>query len=131
MSDSSEAAVAISLARGPLIGTFIGLFSFLDASLYGVTCLQAFFYFQTYTHDRMALKITVATLLALETAHAALSIWVMDDYLIAQYGNEVALQDATWLSTTTYIIGVSAMAAVCTVVLTPQDKFLIDYLVYL
>ncbi|KAF9228196.1 hypothetical protein BS17DRAFT_805759 [Gyrodon lividus] len=107
-SPESQAALAISLARGPLIGTFIGLF------LYGVTCLQTFFYFQTYVHDRVALKITVAVLLVFETVHAALSIWVMDDYLVKQYGNQVALEVPTWSSTATYIIG-----------------FLIDYLVYL
>ncbi|KIJ18051.1 hypothetical protein PAXINDRAFT_153995 [Paxillus involutus ATCC 200175] len=100
---SSESSLAISLARGPFMGTSIGLFS-VDGSLYGVICLQAFFYFQTYVHDRRALKIIVATLLLFETVHATLSIWVMDEYLVAQYGNQVALEGATWLSAVSMIL---------------------------
>ncbi|KIJ18056.1 hypothetical protein PAXINDRAFT_167354 [Paxillus involutus ATCC 200175] len=105
---SPQSVLAISLARGPLVGTFLGLF------LYGITCLQAFFYFQTYERDHRGLKITVAALLTFETIHAALSIWVMDDYLIVHYADEGALQSANWLSTSTYILG-----------------FLIDFFVYL
>ncbi|KIK92454.1 hypothetical protein PAXRUDRAFT_147302 [Paxillus rubicundulus Ve08.2h10] len=86
---SSESSLAMSLASGPFIGTSIGLF------LYGAICLQAFFYFQTYVHDRTTLKIIVCLIL-FETIHAALSMWVMDEYLVAQYGNQVALEGATW-----------------------------------
>ncbi|KAI5981612.1 hypothetical protein EDC04DRAFT_2617248 [Pisolithus marmoratus] len=51
---------AASLLRGPLIGTC------LASVLYGITCLQAFFYFQTYVNDQRGLKLTVALLLTLE-----------------------------------------------------------------
>ncbi|KAI6014183.1 hypothetical protein EDC04DRAFT_674158 [Pisolithus marmoratus] len=46
---------AASLIRGPLIGTC------LASVLYGITCLQAFFYFQTYVNDQRGLKLTVST----------------------------------------------------------------------
>ncbi|KAI6118003.1 hypothetical protein F5141DRAFT_1201521 [Pisolithus sp. B1] len=90
---------ASSLLRGPLIGTC------LASLLYGITCLQAFFYFQTYVDDRRGLKFTVALLLTLETIHVALSIWVVDSYLVANYTNPYALQSATWLTTTTFSVG--------------------------
>ncbi|KAG9308674.1 hypothetical protein JVU11DRAFT_11631 [Chiua virens] len=96
---SAQTALVVSLARGPLIGTFLGL------ALYGVTCMQAFFYFRTYEGDGWRLKMTVALLVALETAHAAMSVWLMDDYLIVQYGNIQALQSANWSSTLTYMLG--------------------------
>ncbi|KAI6147990.1 hypothetical protein BKA82DRAFT_4146984 [Pisolithus tinctorius] len=88
-----------SLLRGPLIGTC------LASLLYGITCLQAFFYFQTYVNDRRGLKLTVALLLTLETIHVALSIWLVDNYLVVNYANERALQSATWLTTVTFCIG--------------------------
>ncbi|KAH7882094.1 hypothetical protein F5I97DRAFT_404340 [Phlebopus sp. FC_14] len=92
-------ALVESLARGPLIGTFIGLI------LYGFTCLQAFIYFQTYPRDRRGLKITVAFLIILETVHAALTMHVMDYYLVAKYGDIQVLEAGTWSFTFTYIIG--------------------------
>lgn len=90
---------ASSLLRGPLIGTC------LASLLYGITCLQAFFYFQTYVDDRRGLKLTVALLLTLETIHVALSIWVIDSYLVDNYTNPYALQSATWLTTATFSVG--------------------------
>ncbi|KAI6118006.1 hypothetical protein F5141DRAFT_1263437 [Pisolithus sp. B1] len=84
MSHKTEAVE--SLIRGPLIGTLVGLV------LYGVTFLQAFFYFQTYVDDRMGLKLLDRIL---ETAHAALSVFIMDYYLIAHYGQVQVLQSAT------------------------------------
>ncbi|KAI6013071.1 hypothetical protein PISMIDRAFT_180449 [Pisolithus microcarpus 441] len=105
-------ALAVSLGRGPLIGVCLG------SCLYGITCLQALFYFQTYVDDRRSLKLTVSTilpsfihptctpdlrqvalLLTLETIHVALSMWLVDYYLVANYANETALQSATWFTT--------------------------------
>lgn len=101
-------ALAVSLGRGPLIGVCLG------SCLYGITCLQALFYFQTYVDDRRSLKLTVALLLTLETIHVALSMWLVDYYLVANYANETALQSATWFTTATYSTG-----------------FIIDLVVYL
>lgn len=69
---SPTTTLVISLARGPLIGTFLGLMQVPlprpsrspvshqeRHSLYGVTCMQAFFYFRTYEHDTLGLKMTV------------------------------------------------------------------------
>ncbi|KAG9308678.1 hypothetical protein JVU11DRAFT_11635 [Chiua virens] len=125
---STQTASAIALARGPLIGTFLALAQvsrsfaphrivglshtyalcvvfWVVNSLYGVTCAQALFYFRTYERDGWRLKMTVAFLLVLDTVHAAMAIWVMDDYLIVQYGNIKVLQSGTWSFILTYILG--------------------------
>lgn len=127
----------------------IHLSSNLCPRLYGVTCLQAFFYYQTYVDDRRFLKVTVSLLFTvcvvqhptstslggpagwttyvqvalllsvcfwtsacayiahtaipnrtLETVHVALSIWLIDYYLVENYANSQALQSATWYDST-------------------------------
>ncbi|KAI9573445.1 hypothetical protein HD554DRAFT_871076 [Boletus coccyginus] len=98
-SPGSTMSSPAALVRGPLIGTFLGLV------LYGVTFMQAFFYFRTYEHDTRTLKATVALLVVLETVHAAMSMWVMDDYLVVHYADESTLASANWSSTSTYILG--------------------------
>ncbi|KAL4077584.1 hypothetical protein J3A83DRAFT_4185937 [Scleroderma citrinum] len=104
MDPASESASPVSLIRGPLLGTCLG------SILYGVTCLQAFFYYQTYVNDLRCLKVTVAVLLTLETVHVALSIWVIDNFIVNL--DSQALQSATWhallstLTTATFTIGV-------------------------
>ncbi|KAI6110174.1 hypothetical protein EV401DRAFT_1891322 [Pisolithus croceorrhizus] len=92
-------SLVVLLLRGPLIGICLG------SCLYGITCLQALFYFRTYVDDRRSLKLTVALLLTLETLHVVLSMWIVDYYLVANYTNELALQSATWFTTVTYSIG--------------------------
>lgn len=73
--EMSSDLASVSLARGPLIGTFLGLvqvhvfapypagshdtISVRNDSLYGITCMQAFFYFRTYGRDTWRLKMTV------------------------------------------------------------------------
>ncbi|KIN96648.1 hypothetical protein M404DRAFT_243249 [Pisolithus tinctorius Marx 270] len=91
--------LVISLARGPLVGTCLSLW------LYGITCLQACFYFQTYVNDRTSLKLTVVSLLTLETAHVVLTMWLMDYYFVANYGNEQVLESTTWMTMITWSIG--------------------------
>ncbi|KAI6030335.1 hypothetical protein EDC04DRAFT_93574 [Pisolithus marmoratus] len=105
---SQDSEIVESLTRGPLIGTLVGLV------LYGVTFLQAFFYFQTYVDDRMGLKLFVALLVILETVHAALSVLVIDYYLITHYGQAQVLLSATWV-----------FAVMCII------AFLIDFVAYL
>jgi len=105
---SAENAEAISLMRGPLVGTFLG------SALYGISCMQAFFYFQTYENDSRRLKMMVAILLIMETAYTATSMWAMDDYLVAHFGNTSILERGTGAFAMTYIIG-----------------FIIDFYVYL
>ncbi|KAI6120347.1 hypothetical protein EDD16DRAFT_1577629 [Pisolithus croceorrhizus] len=86
---SQETETVESLIRGPLIGTLVGLI------LYGVTSLRAFFYFRTYVDDRMGLRLLGSIL---ETAHAALSVFILAYYLIAHYAQVQVLQSATWVS---------------------------------
>ncbi|KAG6334624.1 hypothetical protein ID866_4465 [Astraeus odoratus] len=53
MNSPDDFVPVVSLIRGPLVGTCVA------CVLYGVTCLQAFFYYQTYVQDRKGLKATV------------------------------------------------------------------------
>ncbi|KAI6143553.1 hypothetical protein EDD17DRAFT_1659235 [Pisolithus thermaeus] len=92
-------SLVVLLLRGPLIGICLG------SCLYGITCLQALFYFRTYVDDRRSLKLTVALLLTLETLHVVLSMWIVDYYLVTNYAKELAIQSATWFTTATYSIG--------------------------
>ncbi|KAH7927603.1 hypothetical protein BV22DRAFT_268548 [Leucogyrophana mollusca] len=105
---SSSSALAVTLMRGPLIGTLIGLL------LYGVTCMQIFFYFHNYQDDRPSLRRTVAVLWLLETVHAGMLMKTMDYYLVANYGDPSILSSATWDIAVIFIIGL-----------------LIDFIVYL
>ncbi|KAI6113424.1 hypothetical protein EDD16DRAFT_1521249 [Pisolithus croceorrhizus] len=133
-------SLVISLVRGPLIECFTLLS--VGPNLYGITCLQTLFYFQTYVDDRRSLRLTfyrskmciqsaagrsttvsmhaftftfaaayprvpdyVLYYRTLETVHVALSTWLLDYYLVANYADELALQSATWFAT--YSIGSS------------------------
>ncbi|KAH0833882.1 hypothetical protein J3R83DRAFT_11059 [Lanmaoa asiatica] len=103
---SSKTASAIALARGPLIGTFLGLaqvhvpcythspFLTVFGDVTGYTGLLACRLFSTSGHTSMTPGDSKRRVL--ETIHAAFTIWVMDDYLIVQYANVSALEAATW-----------------------------------
>ncbi|KIM53176.1 hypothetical protein SCLCIDRAFT_457164 [Scleroderma citrinum Foug A] len=76
--------------QGPLIGSF---FSML---LYGVGCVQAFFYFQTYPDDLVRLKCLVAIIWILESIHTAFLISFINTCFINGFGNLVVLDRIPW-----------------------------------
>ncbi|KAI6003202.1 hypothetical protein F5J12DRAFT_165856 [Pisolithus orientalis] len=51
------------------------------------------------THEK------VVSLLTLETAHVVLTMWLMDYYFVANYGNEQVLESTTWVTMVTWSIG--------------------------
>jgi hypothetical protein len=59
-----------------LIGTFV------SAVLYGISCLQTFAYYRTYSKDRLVLRLTVAALWIFETLHIALNMHATYHYLV-------------------------------------------------
>ncbi|KAH7919269.1 hypothetical protein BV22DRAFT_1133958 [Leucogyrophana mollusca] len=96
---STPSISAKLLMRGPLMGTLFGML------LYGVTCMQAFYYFQHYRNDRRAVKATVAVIWLLESAHACLAVNAMDFYLIANFGSEETLLAPTWEIMSVFVLG--------------------------
>ncbi|EIW52150.1 uncharacterized protein TRAVEDRAFT_24458 [Trametes versicolor FP-101664 SS1] len=84
---------------------FLGLV--VGIMLYGLTVYQAYKYYTVYPHDRIGLKVFVASacaneapqitvILAFETFHSALWIVVSYHYLITEAFNVIGLLDAHW-----------------------------------
>ncbi|ESK83237.1 hypothetical protein Moror_3264, partial [Moniliophthora roreri MCA 2997] len=73
----------------------------ISSCLYGVTCLQTWYYFQNYS-DSILIRATVLAILALETIHEILLTEAAYHYLILNYGNPLALLTHTW---STILIG--------------------------
>ncbi|KAG0696523.1 hypothetical protein DFH29DRAFT_812887 [Suillus ampliporus] len=81
-------SIVMSVMQGPLYGTLATML------LYGVICMQTFHYWQAYENDGKILKCLV--ILILETAHAALSIYCVEFYLIMHFGDVTNLEYAVW-----------------------------------
>ncbi|EIW75852.1 hypothetical protein CONPUDRAFT_169105 [Coniophora puteana RWD-64-598 SS2] len=90
---------AEAMAQAPLLGTLFTMF------LYGITCVQAFYYSQNYQDDRMGVKLVVAAVWLLETAHTVLSIYFIEWYLINNFTNEENLFLVNWGIPTSFIVG--------------------------
>ncbi|KAI9574191.1 hypothetical protein HD554DRAFT_2045181 [Boletus coccyginus] len=48
--------------------------TFISTGLYGITCMQTFFYYVHYPKDSLHMKSFVAALWALDTIHEALTV---------------------------------------------------------
>ncbi|KAF9459322.1 hypothetical protein BDZ94DRAFT_1300644 [Collybia nuda] len=73
-----------------LIGTII------STLLFGVTCLQTFYYFQNHGSDRLLIKLLITILLVSETLHTVFSTYSIYYYVIVNYDNPVTLLDSNW-----------------------------------
>ncbi|KAF9218906.1 hypothetical protein BS17DRAFT_790486 [Gyrodon lividus] len=89
----------MSLMQGPLCGTLATML------LYGVFCMQTFYYARNYTEDKPSLKWLVAFMWILETIHMALSIHFIEYYLIINFNNPSALDHVVWSMGATLAIG--------------------------
>ncbi|KAJ7626978.1 hypothetical protein FB45DRAFT_920422 [Roridomyces roridus] len=67
-----------------------------SAVLYGISALQALFYFTRYGRDPFYLRVLVATTLFLDTVHLAFVTHTVYHYLIVNYYNRDALQLMVW-----------------------------------
>ncbi|KAG2092323.1 uncharacterized protein F5147DRAFT_840665 [Suillus discolor] len=83
-------SVVMSIMQGPLCGALANML------LYGVICMQTFRYWQAYEHNRNILKCLVAFIWILETAHAALTIYAVEFYLIMHFGDITSLEYTVW-----------------------------------
>ncbi|KAJ7641958.1 hypothetical protein FB45DRAFT_363836 [Roridomyces roridus] len=64
--------------------------------IYGISSLQATFYFRSYRNDVMRLKILVAVIWVLDTIHTGFLWGAVWFYLIGQYGDPLAKNSIAW-----------------------------------
>ncbi|OSD01716.1 hypothetical protein PYCCODRAFT_1501688 [Trametes coccinea BRFM310] len=64
--------------------------------LYGITTLQSFIYFQKYQNDTPSLKLMVAAIWILETAHTAFCMQVVYSYLVSNFGEFEYFLNINW-----------------------------------
>lgn len=74
----------------PFLGVIIAAF------LFGVTSLQAYWYFHHYPRDPMKQKLSVGSLWLLDTAHTAATIHAMYYYMVSNFGNVTAAYNIVW-----------------------------------
>ncbi|KIM76349.1 hypothetical protein PILCRDRAFT_826333 [Piloderma croceum F 1598] len=74
--------------------TLIGVI--FAAALWGVSCVQVWFYFNNYPKDAWYIKLLVAAVLASDTTHQALISHTIYSYLITNFGNVVELGNIVW-----------------------------------
>ncbi|EPQ54246.1 hypothetical protein GLOTRDRAFT_130624 [Gloeophyllum trabeum ATCC 11539] len=79
---------------------------FIAAILYGITCAQAYIYYQSYPEDRPFLKWMVAGVWLLETLHTAFCIVFIYTYTITHFGDAPFLDQIHWSGGITVILGV-------------------------
>ncbi|EGN92048.1 hypothetical protein SERLA73DRAFT_164252 [Serpula lacrymans var. lacrymans S7.3] len=107
MSSHVDSLEAELLMRGPQLGTMFAM------TLYGITCMQTFLYYQNYSEDRWILKLTVAIIWfysyyiprVLETAHVGLAVGAMDYYLIVNFSEVGIMLTVHWTISVSYTIG--------------------------
>ncbi|KAJ3503446.1 hypothetical protein NLJ89_g8429 [Agrocybe chaxingu] len=73
---------------------FIG--ALVTMTIYGITTLQAYFYYLSFPQDGIKTKLLVASIWVLDTMHAIFMCHALHHYLIDQFGNAAALRDGTW-----------------------------------
>ncbi|ESK89902.1 hypothetical protein Moror_817 [Moniliophthora roreri MCA 2997] len=83
----------------------------ISSCLYGVTCLQAWYYFRNYS-DRLLLRGVVLAILILETIHVMLAFHIAYHYLVLNFGNPAGLLKISW----TAIVTVPVTTATTTIV---------------
>ncbi|EIW82509.1 hypothetical protein CONPUDRAFT_81986 [Coniophora puteana RWD-64-598 SS2] len=73
---------------------FIGVV--VSAILYGITCVQTWFYFSDYEKDGLPMKLLVTAVLLSDTVHQALITHTVYTYLVSNFGNPVELGELVW-----------------------------------
>ncbi|ESK92609.1 hypothetical protein Moror_4348 [Moniliophthora roreri MCA 2997] len=85
---------SITADPGSTFGSFL-VTIILSSCLYGVTCLQTWYFFRHY-NDRLLLRGVVLAILILETLHEIMAIHAVYYYLIINYANPLASLDIVW-----------------------------------
>ncbi|KAI0368447.1 hypothetical protein BV20DRAFT_969265 [Pilatotrama ljubarskyi] len=84
----------------------------LACILYGVTTLQMFMYYQTFSGDSRFLKGVVGTVWVLETLHTALCMEMVYTYTITHFGDYDFLGNIYWGAGASILVGVFISALV-------------------
>ncbi|KAL1938072.1 hypothetical protein VTO73DRAFT_11901 [Trametes versicolor] len=71
---------------------------------YGITTTQTYMYMTRFTRDPWFIRGTVWTLLAIDTAHIAFTWHMVYHYLIRNFSNVSALEDAVWSFSATIVL---------------------------
>ncbi|KAK7037535.1 hypothetical protein VNI00_011027 [Paramarasmius palmivorus] len=69
---------------------FIG--TLIATALWGVTCVQTWFYFDNYRNDRWILKATVIATFLSDTIHQVIICEIVYTYLVSNFGNNDTLK---------------------------------------
>ncbi|KAL4071815.1 hypothetical protein J3A83DRAFT_4400422 [Scleroderma citrinum] len=88
--DTQSAASYVRQLQAPLVGSFISLI------FYGISCVQTFFYFQTYPNDRKLLKWMVAVIWILESVHSGFIISFNNSYFINGFSDPAIFEHIIW-----------------------------------
>ncbi|KAJ7678937.1 hypothetical protein DFH06DRAFT_1165265 [Mycena polygramma] len=83
----------------------------VSAALYGVTCLQTFYYFTNY-NDGLWAKSLVLALWVLETVHSIFECHAIYWFVILNYDDPPALAKATWSAVLTLLLSSGIMLLV-------------------
>ncbi|KAI9460056.1 hypothetical protein HD554DRAFT_2323905 [Boletus coccyginus] len=68
----------------------------VSATLYGVTCIQTWYYYGRYPSDPWYIKLLVAGVLVSDTCHQALITHCVYTYLVTDFGVPAALGEIVW-----------------------------------
>ncbi|ESK89154.1 hypothetical protein Moror_5249 [Moniliophthora roreri MCA 2997] len=108
MADTPPAAVHLEL--GDTFGAIL-ISVILSSCLYGVVCLQIWYYFRDYK-DQLPLRLVVLAVLVLSTLHEVVAMHAVYHYLILNFANPLALERNVW----SIVIMVPATAGLNTIV---------------
>ncbi|KAF9222065.1 hypothetical protein BS17DRAFT_784363 [Gyrodon lividus] len=93
--DHHTTFLSVMVALDNTFGAFlIGVV--ISATLYGVTCVQTWYYYGHYPSDPWYIKLLVAVVLASDTCHQALITHSLYIYLIKDFGIFQDLVDLVW-----------------------------------
>ncbi|KAL7281915.1 hypothetical protein ACG7TL_003381 [Trametes sanguinea] len=98
-----------------LVGDVIGALLIevcLACILYGVTTLQTFIYYQTFSDDSRFLKGVVGAVWVMETLHTALCMELVYTYSVTHFGDYDFLGNIYWGAGASILVGVFISAAV-------------------
>ncbi|KAI0316362.1 hypothetical protein OF83DRAFT_1172972 [Amylostereum chailletii] len=94
MADPTAAAPLIPALDNTMGAFYIGVI--VSSALYGVTCLQTWFYYNEYPADPLFMKVLVGAVWALDTTHQALISHAVYIYLVRNYFNPAILTTVVW-----------------------------------
>ncbi|KAK0437932.1 uncharacterized protein EV420DRAFT_155447 [Desarmillaria tabescens] len=88
----------MAVPTSPIDSTFGALFigMVLAAVLWGVSCVQTWYYFDNYRHDSIFLKGVVFLTWLSDTIHQVLITHVLYYYTISHFGDTDALENIVW-----------------------------------